>query len=61
MRFFLDTADPEEARRVREWGLLDGVLLRPEAAEAAGRDARRILAELAQVGDGPVIATNSFS
>ena len=24
MRFFLDTADPDEARRVREWGLLDG-------------------------------------
>ena len=57
MRFFLDTADPDEARRVREWGLLDGVLLRPETAEAAGRDARRILAEVAQVGDGPVIAT----
>ncbi|HTS01248.1 MAG TPA: transaldolase family protein [Thermoanaerobaculia bacterium] len=57
MRFFLDTADPDEARRVREWGLLDGLLLRPDAAASAGRDARRLLAELAQVGDGPVIAT----
>ncbi len=57
MRFFLDTADADEARRVREWGLLDGVLVRPEAAEAIGRDVRRVLAELAQVGDGPVIAT----
>jgi transaldolase len=57
MRFFLDTADPEEARRVREWGLLDGILLRPEAAELKGGDARRALADLAQVGDGPVIAT----
>lgn len=57
MRFFLDTFDADEARRVREWGLLDGILLRPEAAEASGKDGRRILAELAQVGDGPVIAT----
>ena len=24
MRFFLDTVDPDEARRVTEWGLLDG-------------------------------------
>ena len=54
MRFFLDTADPEEARRVRDWGLLDGILLRPESAEMSGRDARRVLADLAQVGDGPV-------
>lgn len=57
MRFFLDTIDVEEARRVREWGILDGVLLRPEAAAAAGKDPRRLIADLAQVGDGPVVAT----
>ncbi|MEO6325986.1 MAG: transaldolase family protein [Thermoanaerobaculia bacterium] len=57
MRFFLDTADADEARRVKEWGLLDGVLLRPEAAAQAGKDVRRLLSELAQAGDGPVIAT----
>jgi transaldolase len=57
MRFFLDTADVDEARRAREWGLLDGILVRSDAASVAGRDVRRILAELAQVGDGPVIAT----
>jgi transaldolase len=55
MRFFLDTADADEARRVRDWGLLDGVLFRAEAAE--GRDPRRLLADLGQIGDGPVIAT----
>jgi transaldolase len=59
MRFFLDTADPDEARRVKEWGLLDGVLLRPETATLAGKDVRRLLSELAQTGDGPVIATLS--
>jgi len=59
MRFFLDTVDAEEARRVREWGLLDGVLVRPETALASGKDVRRLLSDLAQVGDGPVIATLS--
>lgn len=57
MRFFLDTLEVDEARRVREWGLLDGVLLRSEAAAAEDRDHRRLLADLAQVTDGPVIAT----
>ncbi len=57
MRFFLDTADPDEARRVREWGLLDGALVRPDAALAAAADYRRLLADVAQVCDGPVVAT----
>ncbi len=59
MRFFLDTVSVDEARRAREWGLLDGVLVRPEAADAAGLDYRRLLSDLAQVGDGPLVATVS--
>jgi transaldolase len=57
MRFFLETADPDEARRVREWGLLDGALVRPDAAVAAGKDYRRLLADVSGVCDGPVVAT----
>lgn len=57
MRFFLDTTSLDEAKKTREWGLLDGILVRPDAAEAAGADYRRLLADLAQVGDGPVVAT----
>jgi transaldolase len=57
MRFFLDTADPDEARRVREWGLLDGALVRPDAALATGKDYRRLLADVSAVCDGPVVAT----
>jgi transaldolase len=57
MRFFLDTANVEEAKRAREWGLLDGILVRPDAAEATGLDYRRLVADLAQVGDGPVVVT----
>jgi transaldolase len=54
MRFFLDSADPEEARKVRDWGLLDGVWLSAASAEAAGIDYRRAVRELASVTDGPV-------
>ena len=56
MRFFLDTVDAEEARRVKDWGLLDGAVVRPDAALAAGRDYRKAVSELSQVCDGPVFA-----
>lgn len=56
MRFFLDTADADEARRVKEWGLLDGAVVKPDAALAAGRDYRKAVADLSQVCDGPVFA-----
>jgi transaldolase len=54
MRFFLDGADVEEARKVREWGLLDGVWLTAASAESAGMDYRRAVRELSAVTDGPV-------
>ncbi|KAA0253452.1 fructose-6-phosphate aldolase [Acidobacteria bacterium ACD] len=59
MRFFLDTTEPEEARQVRDWGLLDGLLVRPEAAEVAGKEYRRAVADLAALCDGPVVAVVS--
>ena len=54
MRFFLDSALVEEARKVREWGLLDGVWLSADAAGAAGVDYRRTVREMAALTDGPV-------
>jgi transaldolase len=54
MRFFLDSASPEEARKIRDWGLLDGVWLSVASAEAAGIDYRRAVRDLASVTDGPV-------
>ncbi len=56
MRFFLETADVDEARKVREWGLLDGTLVKSDPASLQDRDFRRLVADLAQVGDGPVLA-----
>jgi transaldolase len=54
MRFFLDSANLEEARKVRDWGLLDGIWLSAAQAAAAGMDYRRAVRELAAVTDGPV-------
>ncbi|HEV8608440.1 MAG TPA: transaldolase family protein, partial [Thermoanaerobaculia bacterium] len=54
MRFFLDSAVADEARRVREWGLLDGIWLSAAAAEQAGVDYRRAARELSTLTDGPV-------
>jgi transaldolase len=60
MRFFLDSASLDEARKVREWGLLDGIWLSPASVEAAGMDYRRAVRELSAVTDGPVcVETNS--
>lgn len=59
MRFFLDTTSPDEAKRVRDWGLLDGVVLRPDAAEAAGKDYRRLAADLGGIPDGPLVLSVS--
>ena len=54
MRFFLDSASVDEARKVREWGLLDGVWLSAASAEAVGLDYRRAVRDLSAVTDGPV-------
>jgi transaldolase len=56
MRLFLDSGSPEDARRARDWGLLDGVWLTAAAAEASGLEYRRAIRELSAATDGPVCA-----
>jgi transaldolase len=55
MRFFLDSALADDARKVREWGLLDGIWLSAAAAETAGVEYRRAVREMASLTDGPVL------
>ncbi len=55
MRFFLDSASVDEARRIRDLGLLDGVWLSLASAEASGVDYRKAVRELASLTDGPVL------
>jgi transaldolase len=54
MRFFLDSAAPDEARKARDWGLLDGVWLSRQAAQSAEIEYRRGVRELSSLTDGPV-------
>ncbi len=56
MRFFLDSASAEEARRIKDLGLLDGAWLSISNAEAAGVEYRKAVRELASLTDGPVLA-----
>ena len=55
MRFFLASGSAEEARRIKDLGLLDGVWLSLDAARDAGSDHRKALRDLAAVTDGPVL------
>ncbi len=55
MRFFLDGGGAEEARRIKDLGLLDGVWLTAAAAQAAGSDYRKAIRDLASITDGPVL------
>ena len=52
MRFFLDGGNAEEARRIKDLGLLDGAWL---SLDAAGGDARKALRDMASITDGPVL------
>lgn len=55
MRFFLDSASAEQARRIKDLGLLDGAWVSLAGAEAAGIDYRKAVRELASLTDGPVL------
>ncbi len=55
MRFFLDGAAVDEARRIKDLGLLDGIWLSIRAAEAAGVEYRKAVRDLASLTDGPVL------
>jgi transaldolase len=56
MRFFLDSASAEEARRIKDLGLLDGVWISVASAEAQGVEFRKAIRDLSSLTDGPVLA-----
>ena len=55
MRFFLDSVSADDARRVKDLGLLDGAWVSAARAEAAGVDYRKAVREIASLTDGPVL------
>ena len=56
MKFFLDTANVEEIKRVNDIGLVDGVTTNPSLISKEGRPFEEVIKEICSVVDGPVSA-----
>lgn len=57
MKFFIDTANISEIKRINEWGILDGVTTNPSLiAKESGKPFEAIIAEICGIVDGPISA-----
>lgn len=56
MKFFLDTANIEEIKRINDLGLCDGVTTNPSIIKKEGRDFEEVVKEICKLVDGPVSA-----
>ena len=56
MKFFLDTANVEEIKRINALGLVDGVTTNPTIISKEGRDFKEVITEICGLIEGPVSA-----
>jgi len=56
VKFFLDTANVEEIKRVAKLGLVDGVTTNPSLVAKEGRDFKEVVQEICGFVSGPVSA-----
>ncbi|MDE0345993.1 MAG: fructose-6-phosphate aldolase [Boseongicola sp.] len=56
MKFFVDTADTDAIHELNELGMVDGVTTNPSLIHKSGRDIKEVIAEIAEMVDGPVSA-----
>ena len=57
MKFFIDTANIDEIKRINAWGILDGVTTNPSLiAKESGRSFEAIIEEICGIVDGPISA-----
>ena len=56
MKFFLDTANVDEIKRINELGLVDGLTTNPTIIAKEGRDFEEVIKEICSLVDGPVSA-----
>lgn len=54
MKFFLDTANPEEIREVASWGILDGVTTNPTLVAKEKKEFKELITEICRLVRGPV-------
>lgn len=56
MKIFLDTANLDEIRQAKAWGILDGVTTNPSLIAREGRDFVETIDEICRIVEGPVSA-----
>lgn len=56
MKFFVDTANVDQIKRVLDLGLCDGVTTNPSLIKKEGRDFKEVVKEISSIVDGPVSA-----
>ena len=56
MKFFLDTANVEEIKRINALGLVDGVTTNPTIISKEGRDFKEVITEICGLIEGPISA-----
>lgn len=56
MKFFLDTANVDQIKRINDLGLCDGVTTNPSIINKEGRDFKGVVKEICSIVDGPVSA-----
>ena len=56
MKFFVDTAETDAIRELRELGMVDGVTTNPSLIHKSGRDIKEVIAEIVEIVEGPVSA-----
>lgn len=56
MKFFLDTANISEIKRINDLGLCDGVTTNPSLISKEGRDFREVISEISNLVKGPISA-----
>lgn len=56
MKFFVDTADFDDIKKLNETGLLDGVTTNPSLIAKSGKEFIPLIKEICKIVDGPVSA-----
>lgn len=56
MKFFLDTANVEDIKKINDLGLVDGVTTNPTIIAKEGRDFEEVIKEICSIVEGPVSA-----
>lgn len=54
MKFFIDTANVEDIKKANAMGVICGVTTNPSLIAKEGRDFKTVIAEIAEIVDGPI-------